>query len=321
MKEKGQAYDLNLEIHKSPLYRKKQIETHIGERLNTLLSKTEYEIQGGQMYGFGLSEPFLEVMRSGVGHGNASDRKREEAEVNGFEKIQNLLTKNVPDGTMMISISPKGDKDSVYQHNFYDVFVRKGSRIEARRYSAGLDWQQFGERAKKIGYKGEINDVSFLSNPLVAPDFFQTPDEIHNFFHKEHEYISEADYLLILQICLPSILYYANNPSEISFNAVLNKADFIYKNLDDIKLGKIKYQDIANKFTSEDWGSLPVRSVMTGCGYSQGAQKEPFGVANLSEDKYGKRNFDCPECGKENIRPKDKLVSNCQHCGSSKVGC
>ncbi len=38
-------------------------------------------------------------------------------------------------------------------------------------------------------------------------------------------------------------------------------------------------------------------------------------------DKYGERSFDCPSCGKTNIRPKDELLKNCQHCGSNKVSC
>ncbi|MEK7534586.1 MAG: hypothetical protein AAB600_04580 [Patescibacteria group bacterium] len=41
----------------------------------------------------------------------------------------------------------------------------------------------------------------------------------------------------------------------------------------------------------------------------------------LSEDKYGSRIFECPSCGKTNIRPKDQLTSQCQHCGSKDVAC
>lgn len=315
MIERGLAYDISREKDQTPLYRRRQIETHIGERLNTLLSRNTYQIKEGKIYGLGLDEPFLDVMKSGVGHGGSSDRAREEAEVIGFSKIQDqLAASGVPDRRIMVSISPKGDKDSVYQHNFYDIFIRRGKQIEARRYSAGLTWEEFGQKAKNLGFKGNTTDVSFLSNPISVTGL--TPEEIHQFFHKEHEYLSEEDYLLVLKICLPSILYYAENPSDKSFNAVLNKADFVRENLEDIKEGKLAYLDIATGYTVDNWGRLPVRQTMTGCGFSGGASTEssPFSVSDLGEDKYGSRKFNCPHCGEENTRPKDKLIANCQHC-------
>lgn len=316
MIERGIAYDISKEIDQTSLYRKRQLETHIGERLNTLLSRNTYQIKEGRIYGFGLGEPFIDVMKDGVGHGSFSDRPREEAEVIGFSKIQGQLAgPGVPDGEIMVSISPKGDKDSVYQHNFYDVFIRRGNYIEARRYSAGLTWQEFGQRARDLDFGGEATDVSFLSNPILVTGL--TPDEIHHFFHKEHEYLSEEDYLLILKICLPSILYYAENPSDRSFNAALNKADFVRENVEDIKKGKLAYVDIATGHTADNWGRLPVRKTTTGCGLSGGASVDdsPFSVSDFAEDKYGSRKFNCPHCGEENRRPKDKLIASCQHCG------
>lgn len=41
----------------------------------------------------------------------------------------------------------------------------------------------------------------------------------------------------------------------------------------------------------------------------------------LPEDKYGSREVECPSCGKISIRPKDKLIPQCFHCGSNKVAC
>lgn len=38
-------------------------------------------------------------------------------------------------------------------------------------------------------------------------------------------------------------------------------------------------------------------------------------------DEYGSRVFSCPSCGRTNVRPEGQLLSNCQHCGSSKVAC
>lgn len=41
----------------------------------------------------------------------------------------------------------------------------------------------------------------------------------------------------------------------------------------------------------------------------------------LEEDEFGERTFECPSCGKVNIRPKGKLLTKCQHCGSREVAC
>lgn len=45
-----------------------------------------------------------------------------------------------------------------------------------------------------------------------------------------------------------------------------------------------------------------------------------FGLG-VGEDKYGSREFDCPACGKKNVRPENQLLPACQHCGSKKVAC
>ncbi len=42
-----------------------------------------------------------------------------------------------------------------------------------------------------------------------------------------------------------------------------------------------------------------------------------FGTAAVVEnDKYGSREFECPHCHKNVVRPKDKLLEKCPYCGS-----
>lgn len=38
-------------------------------------------------------------------------------------------------------------------------------------------------------------------------------------------------------------------------------------------------------------------------------------------DEFGSLAFKCPSCGKTNVRPKGKLLSHCQQCGTNKVAC
>lgn len=61
---------------------------------------------------------------------------------------------------------------------------------------------------------------------------------------------------------------------------------------------------------------------LTGSGESNNIFSAGSSLSSLSlEDKFGSRTFDCPDCGKTNLRPEGKLVPNCQHCGSGSVSC
>lgn len=56
-----------------------------------------------------------------------------------------------------------------------------------------------------------------------------------------------------------------------------------------------------------------------GSGSIFGSIKKDF--SSTGEDQFGSREFECPSCGKKNIRPEGKLLPRCQHCGSKEVSC
>ena len=125
-----QAYSEATDKEKLDAYTKKQLETHLGERFNVLLSQTRFEIRNKEIYGENTQEPFMDMLQRGAKYrrenGNPVDFDREEAEVIGFSKIQTKLTdEDTKIGAMMLSISPPGKEESVYKHNFYDVFTLK----------------------------------------------------------------------------------------------------------------------------------------------------------------------------------------------------
>src|SRR5690606_6830339 len=105
-------------------------------------------------------EPFMNMLIRGRDyrreHGKPIDHSREDAEVEGFAKIeQTLCSPDTAVGTMMISISPPGEKGSSYTHNFYDIFTlapdKQGDRyIEARRYSSALSNEEYSLKATAI---------------------------------------------------------------------------------------------------------------------------------------------------------------------------
>ena len=114
---------------------------------------------------------------------------------------------------------------------------------------------------------------------------------------------------------------YGENPTPKAFKAVLNAADeIIYGN---------KFRDYSTYIpTNADLRYLEDKKVRQAGGQCPGKSgadldNSPFSVSEFgfSDDKFGSREFECPECGKTNIRPKDELLKNCQHCGSNKVSC
>src|SRR5258708_5788441 len=145
-----QAYTLEFDQKPglSPLFIKRQLETHIGERFNVLFSTTRYEVRDGRILGEDSREPFMDVIVRGrddrLVYGKLIDRDREQAEVTGFQKIEEeVVNPETPPGAVILSFSQKGKEGSTYEHNFYDIFTKKqdknGVYVEARRYSSALD--------------------------------------------------------------------------------------------------------------------------------------------------------------------------------------
>lgn len=326
-------------------YISKQIDTFLGERLNVLLSKNKYEIKNNLMWGEDMDEPFVNVIKRGVeyrqkvGGEERVDKKREEAELEGFLKTQEILCNpNTPVGTMTLSISPKGAKDSLYQHNFYDIFTLKeveGKRfVEARRYSSALSIDEYKDKLSPLSFVANMrDDADFLKNPIkIYNVFFENADQVHSYLHRDHRITELKEFERIIETCELLKQKYIKTPDPKILDAIMNKAD------EEAGLIKIKKEEFYDAIIGASislradqeidyYGNHPVREVATGCGSSgslSGDKKSsPFSVSDfgIGDDKFGSRDFECPECGKTNIRPKDELVKNCQHCNSSKVAC
>lgn len=66
--------------------------------------------------------------------------------------------------------------------------------------------------------------------------------------------------------------------------------------------------------------------VFGSCGSTKTESNNLFGPKTLlnsllEDDNYGSRTFKCPRCGQVNIRPRNELVGQCQHCQSDEVSC
>lgn len=221
----------------------KQLETHLRERFNVLVSTIEYGIADGHLVRQGTKEPFLESIKRGRNvvqmlSSDNIDRDRENAEVIGFEKIDSFLSNPAtPLKSKVLSISPKGDGDSKYQHNFYDIFTLKESKerngeryVELSRYSSALSRRDY---ARRLGLNPDNPPKAeeFLANPIKAGTL-KTPEQIHEALHIDHEYMSSMDFEEIWNSILVQIFVkrYQLNRDARSFNAILNAADEVWEN-------------------------------------------------------------------------------------------
>lgn len=360
-----QEYERQMENQQKETYW--NLRTHVGERFNVLLSSGTYDIREGRVYGQNLDEPFMNVLKRGQEylkeHNDPVDHPREEAEIVGFAKIEKVLCDpNTPAGTMMLSVSPRGGEQSIYKHNFYDIFTiqeRDGTRsIESRRYSSKLGRAESAEMIRQlrpdIAISEDPTDVEFLSNPVrIDPDnrFCKTADAVHDYFHREHEYMSEEEFNEIIRTITPLIIAYintlANDPSNKTqqgkiFNAMLNTADDVKDAQEQKRKGVfyIGYDTTPGLLASAAFidaqAARQVREVMTACGYSGGAGQDilqvsvigAFGVADFSGaglmnrfDTLGDRVIQCPSCNQLQVRPTNETIQVCGLCRSTEIAC
>jgi hypothetical protein len=317
-------------------YLSKQIDTFIGERLNVRLSKNRYEMKNGLIYGQDMNEPFIEVMKRGVDYRrktegeNRADKEREEAEVEGFLKTQELMCDpNTSIGTMMLSVSPQGGRDSSYGHNFYDIFTLKeenGKRfVEARRYSSALKIEEYKDKLSPFAFTENISsDADFLKNPIKIDDvFFENAEQIHSYLHKDHQVTEDKKFKEITQSYRDLKIEYFEKRDPLTLQAIMNKADEkagLTKNEIDIFINPGKPLTVEQEINY--YGRQEVRVVATGCGSSGSLLKNildnksspfsvsEFGLNNENIDYDFDQDGPCKKCNAD---------TKCGPCGICKA--
>lgn len=277
----------------------KQLETHLRERFNVLVTTIEYGIADGHLVrsGSGTNEPFLESIKRGRDvmqslSQNSVDIDRENAEVTGFEKIDSFLSNpNAPLGSKILSISLKGDEGSKYQHNFYDIFTLKEKNgekyVELSRYSSALTSRDYANRLG-LNHSNPSKAADFLANPIAITDVFITPEKIHESLHMDHAYMNPSDFdeIWTSPFVQTFVKKYQLNRDARSFNAVLNAADVVWENRNRKEKG-LAYKDYLTYRPS--FGELrymeekEVRQVSGGCPGKSGADinNSPFSVSDF----------------------------------------
>lgn len=307
-----------------------QLQTHLRERFNVLVSTVEYEIRDGHLVGKGRKEPAIASIRRGRDHiqrlsPSAIDFDRENAEVEAFEAIIDPYFSNLqtPIGSKMISISLRGEEESKYQHNFYDIFTlryRNAQRVvELSRFSSALESKDYAQRLPGYDQNNPPTADQWLRSPIIVPNIFVTAEQVHEAFHKKHEYMAPQAFEEIWVTVQPLIRHYLVKRDAESFNAILNFADDVWESNKKREMGK-KYQDYSGYIPSSDdmyrLGNREVRQVSTACPGESGARKNSlWSVADHAEGTI--LCCTCPKCGKEVEAVIANSTITCPKCKAS----
>ena len=307
---------------------KTNIITSIGERLNVELFRAQYQQVGNKLFSPLYQEPFLEVVKKGQEfreQKGSHDVKREKAEVAGFTKAQELLADpNLGRDAKIIIISPRGNDNSIYQHNFYDVYEKAADgKINMSRYSQKNSYQQLWQVAQEVdpfsGIPENAQDHDFLQNPLVT---YKTKKNIQGLFNPDTKTTSVEEFARVtssthfkdqIQAYFQALTN-GESPETLQhgYNLIATTAD-IFSGLD----------------TQSSGGSFeahlhsPLRIVKTDC-VSSGSTSNPYSVSEFGsssfilKDQYGTLEIKCQECHTTYLRTSGKLEENCRFCGGTK---
>lgn len=331
-KEQLRQYDIRYDRDEQDVrYIATQLETHLKERFNVLISTAEYGIEDGHLARRGRNEPFINSIKRGRDtiqrlSPNPVDYDRENAEVAGFELVIDpfLSAPETSLGSKILSISPKGDEGSKYQHNYYDIFTLKrknGERyVELSRYSSALTTQEYARRLPGFSPENPPTAAQLLANPIPITDIFISPEQIHQALHKDHNYMTPSDFEEIWIDVQPAVENYLLNRDARSFNAVLNFADEVWENKKKRKSGQ-EYKDYAGYVLSTEeinyWGIQEVRQVSTCCPGKSGADIEstPYSVSEFGEKRT--LSCTCPFCGEKVVAVIENETITCPKCEKS----
>lgn len=307
------------------------LKSDIRERFCALEYQTSYTFQNGQLVNSFHDEPFSQIIKNGIAyraaHGS-TDTIREQAELTGFEHIEQMLR----DGKQtVVSMSPKGGS---YPKNYFDIHRKNSSnQVDTKRFTSTLSYEGFFRALQNldpsIPQPIRLTDDFFLSHPVQT---HLSLEEILETIELDKKARSKKEVELIVQKCLPLIFDYVAGPTEKKRSAILNFADALGgygpKNMlshpslkmnIDWDLSK-NMDDIMNFF-----GAFVVRQVETGCGISQSGNRgeltfEAWSVSDFGwgHDHMGTLKIHCETCGATYSRNYGRLESNCRVCRGTK---
>lgn len=330
------------------------LKSEIRERFCTQQYQTIYTLRDGKLINRQYDQPFGQIIKKGIEsrrQNGSTDQTREQAELIGFERIEQILN-GIAEPSSVVSISPRGAKESIYQRNFFDVFQKQeNGQIIMTRFTSTATLEGFQAAAQKLN-PGEPRpivptDAYFLSHPLKTTASLEQILEAIEL----DKTAMEKDYVeSIVENCMPVILAYVNNPSEAGYRAAVNFADILagkktlpnFQSNDsaierlsdslsfrstinlDFRRQRKSHGTVYQLSTINYLASLPVRPVQTGCGISGStgigsvqtfSKLSAWSVADFGRGGLDedKSDFPCPRCG-HNITY-GAGITECPGCG------
>lgn len=278
--------------------------------------------------------------------------RREVAECLGFEKFEREVIES-EEGTMAIWVSPPGAKNDGYG-DYSFTFIGQVEEGEEGRRVRMIPYRNQASINEHNKYLSEITgenvdfsaDIEFLNSPFVVkkrPGLENSEDILRAIGENEEfdngwrkDFVRENWFMF--QHFLNQV---KDNATDEELAKTRNAIEFCaieYKN----RMGKEvvmedKYEYQLPILSAEEYvdkfGGYELPKVSGSCGPSgedMSGLSTPMEFQELfskslssEEDEFGSLKFKCPEksCGKENVRPRGKLLEKCQHCRSTKVAC
>lgn len=301
-------------------------------------------------------EEVLERGRRYRAENGSQETEREEAEIKGFLKIQEVLTaEETKAGTAFFVISPPGlTEDTPYVHNFVDCYElvedQDGSRsVQYTRFASPLGYENYEEIAKGFDsnyFEGQTGpmDAWYLENPILVPadHGYQDTDEVFaKHFAKDVKAMEEKEFQELWKIYSPFALYYLDQLTKEDFDpvAIAEAYNALLLSTEDKEmqdqtkeidifiaphvtaLSKTDNQHIAAMVGR--YGRRDVKEVKAGCGSSGGfsfggggANMLANSVASFASGSRNQEWFSCPKCSYQADGP----IGNgpCPGCGLKK---
>jgi hypothetical protein len=303
-------------------------------------------------------EPWEDVIERGRMHrleGGSNETEREQAELDGFQRVQAGLTRSDAEiGTAYLVISPPGKDGGPYPDNYVDFYeLAQDPKTQERyikytRFISPLDHEQTRAAITNLDssyfadQQGSL-DAWYLAHPLRidAGRYKDTDRCFDDLFGTEVRAMEEQTFQELWKIYTPAALHFLDVLTQPEFdpvavarawNTVLLSTEnqeltdkmkevTLYVSADGLRLNPRARR--AMGAAVGEYGSMQAKKIKAGCGSSESTSMTDNSVSQFSfgKDKYGSRSFDCPDCGRQNERGENELLSACQHCDSTKVAC
>lgn len=328
-------------------------EYRMGVKFDEFFYSVDKDTQTGQRFLTSKdSLPIRDVYRKAIyeREKNGLSVRREVAECLGFEKLEQELLQS-REGTMAVWVSPPGEKKDGYG-DYSFTFIGQVVADENGKRVRMIPYRNVNSISEHNRYLSELTgedinfkeDTEFLRTPFIISQNteFQSPEDILKKIGEKEKFDNSwrNNFMRDNGYLIHHFLYQVrNNYSDEDLSKTLNAIEFAasqYKDKENTFLideGKEVFIVPSAQDYVAKWGTYELPKVKGSCG--------PNGedLSNLStpmefqntfsnrttdeEDEYGSLKFKCPEksCGKENVRPRGKLLQRCQHCRSTKVAC